>query len=112
MAIMTRRKGARMKTSVASVLVGSVVMLFLLGAVAAPASAQPTPVTKCGTILLSQSSYILTADLNVSQGVVAGNGACLFIAGNGVSLNLNGHSIAGFTGSSAGILGTGNNIAI
>ena len=55
-----------MKTSVASVLVGSVVMLFLMGAMAAPASAQPTPVTKCGTTLAAQNSYILTVDLNVS----------------------------------------------
>jgi hypothetical protein len=100
-----------MKTSVASVLVGSAVMLLLLGVVAAPASAQPVPVTRCGTTLQAQNSYILTADLNISQGVTAQN-ACLTFNGNGISLNMNGHSMAGFTGAAFGIFGTGNNNAI
>ena len=93
-----------MKTSVTSVLVGSAVVLLLLGAVAVPASAQ-TPVTACGT-LAGQASYRLDVDL------VQAVGTCLVLAGNGITLDLNGHSIRGFTGAVAGIIGTGNNITI
>ena len=95
-----------MKTSVASAWVGSAVVLLLLGAVAAPASAQPVPVTACGT-LAGQASYRLDADLAVSTGT------CITLVGNGISFNMNGHSIRGFTGATAGITGSGgNNITI
>ena len=93
-----------MKASLASAWVGSAVVLLLLGAVAVPASAQ-TSVTACGT-LAGQASYRLDADL------VQPVGTCLVLAGNGISLDLNGHSIRGFTGAVAGIIGTGNNTTI
>jgi hypothetical protein len=104
MVISENRKGARMKTSVASLLVGSAVVLLLLGVAAGPVSAQ-TPVTACGE-LLGQTSYRLEADL------FAAAGTCLTINGNGTTLFLNGHSIGGFTGAAAGIVSTGNNHSI
>lgn len=61
--------------------------LLLLGASAAPAAA--VDVSACGT-LSGNTSYTLTADL--SAGTAAD---CLVIAGNGTTINLNGHRISG-----------------
>jgi hypothetical protein len=63
-------------------------------------------VSTCGT-LVGQNSYILTADLKTT-------GTCLTIAGNGASLDLNGHSISGVPGAGAGIVAVspGNNMTI
>jgi hypothetical protein len=81
--------------------------LLLLGALAAPAWAAPTAVAACG-VLAPQNSYILTAD------IFSASGNCLTITGNGVTINLNGHSIRGTPGTdSTGIEATpGNNFAI
>lgn len=80
--------------------------LVLLGAAAAPAAAQ-VPVTACGT-LGGNTSYILTADLLQDT-----SGApCLVIAGNGTTINMNGHSISGLNGNNtdgAGIEGSSIN---
>jgi hypothetical protein len=81
--------------------------LLLLGALAAPAWAAPTAVAACGA-LAPQNSYLLTADL------VSPSGNCLTITGNGVTIDLNGHSIRGAPGTdSTGIEATpGNNFTI
>ena len=78
--------------------------LFFWGVVVAQASAQ-TPVTGCGT-LAGKPSYRLDKDLFVASGT------CLTIVGNGVKLDLNGHSIRGLPGATAGIISTANNITI
>jgi hypothetical protein len=62
-------------------------------------------VAACGP-LAAQDSYILTKDL-VSPG-----GSCLTIAGNGATLDLNGHSIRGVPGTSATGIVSGNNVTI
>src|SRR5262249_1569218 len=67
----------------------AVVGLLLLGVLAAPAGAAPTAVSACGT-LGGPGSYILTADINGTPGAI-----CLRINGNGVTIDLNGHSIRG-----------------
>jgi len=95
----------------------TVVGLLLLGALAAPVWATeevpggpPVPVALCGTALPGPGSFYLTADLLVVPGTT-----CL-APGNGVTINLNGHSIRGdITGAigtgSVGIGGT-NNVTI
>lgn len=65
--------------------------LVLLGAAASPAAAQ-VEVNACQT-LGGNTSYILTADL-----VQVGSAPCLVIAGNGTTIDLNGHSISGLNG--------------
>jgi hypothetical protein len=85
-------------------LVGSAVALLLLEGVVVPAGAQ-APVTACGT-LAGKRSYRLDKDL------VAVAGTCLTIVGNGVTLDLNGHSIRGIAGATAGITSTANNVTI
>src|SRR5262245_45344770 len=77
----------------------AVVGLLLLGTLAAPAWGAPTPVTACG-VLGGPGSYILTADINGIPGAV-----CLRINGNGVTIDLNGHSIRGDL---TGVVGTGS----
>ncbi len=99
-----------MKTSVAGMLVGGGVALLLLGVVVGPASAQPIPVSACGT-LAGGNSYILTADLHTT-------GTCLAVTANGATIDLNGHSISGVPSDSginfAGIIAIspGNNMTI
>ena len=78
--------------------------LLLMEVVVAPASAQ-TPVTACGK-LAGKASYRLGKDLFVAAGT------CLVIAGDGVTLDLNGHSIRGVRGATAGITSTANNVTI
>src|SRR5262249_30707074 len=65
----------------------AVVGLLLVGVLAAPAGAAPTPGSACGN-LVGPGSYILTADINGTPGTV-----CLFVRGNGVTIDLNGHAI-------------------
>jgi len=58
--------------------------------------------------LAGGNSYILTADLKAT------GPACLVVTANGASINLNGHSIAGFPGAVGGIVAVtpGNNMTI
>ena len=93
-----------MNEHVARLALGSSVVLFLLGVMVPPASAQ-TPVTACGT-LAGKPSYRLEKDLVVLSGT------CLTIVGDGVKLDLNGHSIRGRPGVTAGIVSTANHITI
>ena len=76
-----------MNKNAARMFVMSAAALLLMGVVVAPASAQ-TPVTACGR-LAGKASYRLDKDLFVAAGT------CLVVAGDGVSLDLNGHSIRG-----------------
>src|SRR5262249_61083437 len=59
----------------------------------------PTPVTARGA-LGGPGSYILTADISGIPGAV-----CLRINGNGVTIDLNGHSVRGDL---SGVVGTGS----
>ena len=93
-----------MNKNAARMFVMSAAAVLLMEVVVAPASAQ-TPVTACGR-LAGKASYRLDKDLFVMTGT------CLVIAGNGVSLDLNGHSIRGVRGATAGITSTANNITI
>ncbi len=63
--------------------------LLLLAALAAPAAAL-TSVTACGALTADDNSYRLDADLHQ-----VGTADCLTITRNGVTLDLNGHSISG-----------------
>jgi parallel beta-helix repeat protein len=56
-----------------------------------------TPVTACGTVLQTPGSYILTEDLLGCPGDGIG------IAGDSITLDLNGHRISGAPGSSIGV---------
>jgi hypothetical protein len=97
-------KGHTVNENLACLLVGSAIVLLVFGVVVPDASAQ-TPVTACGT-LAGKTSYRLEKDL------VVFSGTCLTIIGNGLKLDLNGHSIRGHPGATAGIVSTGNNITI
>src|SRR5262245_59060340 len=77
----------------------AVVGLLLLGTLAAPAWGAPHPGAACG-VLGGPGSYILTADISGIPGAV-----CLRINGNGVTIDLNGHSIRGDL---TGVVGTGS----
>jgi hypothetical protein len=78
--------------------------ILLLGVGRGAASA-PIPVTACGR-LADRASYRLDKDLFVAAGT------CLVIARDGVTLDLNGHSIQGRPGATAGITSTANNITV
>ena len=95
-----------MKTKIAGTSIGWGVGLLLLGVMAAPASAQPTPIPVCGTYG-GGTSYIVTADLSTTT-------TCIIITGNGATIDLNSHSIRGVPGSGAGIIAAtpGNNMTI
>lgn len=56
-------------------------------------SVTKTDLSACGTLSTTNAFYQLTADLSAS-------GSCLLIAANGVSINLNGHTITYQTGGS------------